>query len=184
MRSIAILLMLCFLYSYKDYKDSKPDMLIDSRDGNEYRVITIGGKSWMLDNFQLPIEGSSCYEDNNAYCKEHGRLYSHEAAMKAAPKGWHLPSRDEWEKLIKDLQQESSGLYKAALETMQIQLSGYIDDYGDPVKKDYQTRFWSNTEWGNDNSYAWYCGISRSREMMEMDVFDKKCRYSVRYVKN
>jgi len=45
-------------------------------------------------------EGSVCYDNKPANCKKYGKLYNWNAAMKACPKGWHLPSHDEWQILV------------------------------------------------------------------------------------
>jgi uncharacterized protein (TIGR02145 family) len=47
--------------------------------------------------------GSWCYNDSISYCKKHGRLYTWDAATRACPIGYHLPSREEWDDLGKSL---------------------------------------------------------------------------------
>lgn len=74
--------------------------LKDPRDGQVYRVTTLkDGKVWMIDNLNYYLDGSY-YPNNrsitgsiNGY--QFGRLYSREAAKKAYPPGWHLPTDDE-----------------------------------------------------------------------------------------
>ncbi|GBU20423.1 hypothetical protein R80B4_00301 [Fibrobacteres bacterium R8-0-B4] len=72
----------------------------DPRDGQKYRTVTIGGKMWMAQNLNYQKGMSWCYDDNNSYCGKYGRLYDWPAAKKACPKGWHLPSREEWNALV------------------------------------------------------------------------------------
>jgi uncharacterized protein (TIGR02145 family) len=43
--------------------------------------------------------GGVCY-NNAASCDVYGRLYNWNAAITAAPPGWHLPSDAEWQTLI------------------------------------------------------------------------------------
>jgi uncharacterized protein (TIGR02145 family) len=38
----------------------------------------------------------SCYRDD---CFKYGKLYNWNTAMTACPKGWHLPSNAEWDRL-------------------------------------------------------------------------------------
>ena len=73
------------------------DTFTDSRDGQTYRWIRLkDGKKWMAQNLNYDIEGSTCYEKEKANCDKDGRLYTQKAAIAACPKGWRLPSDDEW----------------------------------------------------------------------------------------
>ena len=58
---------------------------------------------WLAENFRLNVGyESNFYEMNYAYEEEFGRLYTWEAAQKACPKGWHLPTDDEWWNMISE----------------------------------------------------------------------------------
>lgn len=72
----------------------------DIRDGQAYRFRQIGSQVWMTVNLNFASAGSWCYDNDLANCAVYGRLYNWNTALTAAPQGWHLPSRTEWQTLF------------------------------------------------------------------------------------
>jgi len=76
--------------------------LTDARDGKVYETVLIDGKAWMAQNLNYETPDSSwCHGDSAANCAKYGRLYAWNTARTACPAGWHLPTDEEWDDLIK-----------------------------------------------------------------------------------
>jgi uncharacterized protein (TIGR02145 family) len=165
---------------------------IDSRDGKTYKTIKIGNQIWMAENlaytgnngYQRQITDDDewnnssydgwCYYDNNkALGSKYGVLYQWEAAKKARPDGWHLPTDGEWKDLIDYLggKAQVGGKLKeagfthwktpntgATNSTSFSALPGGYRYYGGAY---YSIRnfggWWCSTEYSATN--AWYSGV-------------------------
>lgn len=93
------------------------DTVRDSRTGQTYRKIRIGGQTWMAENLNFPTDSSSTNGSALDSAGKYGRYYQWSAAMgldpayntaKAnvifphrglCPTGWHVPSRVEYDSL-------------------------------------------------------------------------------------
>ncbi|MDR2578764.1 MAG: hypothetical protein LBC70_08175 [Chitinispirillales bacterium] len=69
-------------------------------DGQSYRTVVIGGKRWMAENLNYITDNSRCYGNNASNCNVYGRQYNRNAAMRACPVGWHLPTATDWTDLV------------------------------------------------------------------------------------
>ncbi|MBO4646211.1 MAG: protein kinase [Bacteroidales bacterium] len=85
-------------------------------DGNTYNAVQIGEQVWMAENLkvtkdrdgkEIALGSETSYSTPYRYCpnndpknvEKYGYLYNWEAAMRVCPKGWHLPTDEEWAQL-------------------------------------------------------------------------------------
>jgi len=95
-------------YSSSSQVSIKIDTLRLEGLGKSYRTITIGSLTWFAQNLnEIPTLGKWwCNGDRDtpgdfkARCDEFGKLYDWDAANNVCPKGWHLPSENEWEDFL------------------------------------------------------------------------------------
>ena len=72
-------------------------MFTDVRDGQAYQWVRLkDGKKWMAKNLNYQIADTWCYKEDAINCQKYGRLYTWQAANNACPKGWRLPSDEDW----------------------------------------------------------------------------------------
>lgn len=194
-----IIVVLLFLTCTFSVKAQKTDSIRDDRDGKTYKTVIIGKQTWLAQNLNFETgKGSWCYDDKKSYCDIYGRLYNWEAAKMSCPKGWHLPSDEEWSKLVDFLggKNVASSKMKETCETYWVKAntsnnSGFnalpggfhfLDDYTDGGFMDIGLNgtWWSSTampKLANKLSIMEDGSIDRSN-------LNKKHSYSVRCIKD
>lgn len=82
----------------------------DTRDNKEYKTVKIGNQVWLAENFAFkPKQGNFwAYNNDETLVKEYGLLYDWQTANEICPKGWHLPSYDEWIELYNSLKDDGN----------------------------------------------------------------------------
>ena len=112
-RQTLILMLMMVFCAGGTFAAPKKGIMTDPRDGKTYKTVKIGKQTWMAENLNYWVRDSHCYGDRkidfpvDAYavkdsnCAKYGRLYTWNAALKACPTGWHLPSKKEFEVLAK-----------------------------------------------------------------------------------
>lgn len=95
---IVISLLALFALSYSQQANGNSSFT-DPRDGQTYRTVRIGDKTWMAENLNFKTGESWCYDDKDSNCQEYGRLYDWNTAVSACPFGWRLPDTADWDNL-------------------------------------------------------------------------------------
>jgi uncharacterized protein (TIGR02145 family) len=142
----------------------------DTRDGRTYKTVIIGTQTWMAQNINYQTEsGSRCYDNNADNCEQYGSLYDWKTTKTVCPKGWKLPSREDWNRLVamaggngaagKKLKARSgwnnngNGTDKFGFSAMpggyRDYSSGTFDDAG------YYGYWWTATEYDASHAYNW-----------------------------
>ncbi len=76
-------------------------------DGNVYPVIAVNMTTWMAQNLEVTSDrkGNNVNyffpNENTELVETYGLLYDYENACKVCPKGWRLPTNQEWEELLR-----------------------------------------------------------------------------------
>ncbi|MFA6150633.1 MAG: fibrobacter succinogenes major paralogous domain-containing protein [Chitinophagaceae bacterium] len=106
--------------STSTFAQGTPAESITDAEGNSYRTIKIGNQTWMVDNLRTtkyndgaPIATASeigdlrkttmpAYSVHNNGNANYGHLYNWYAVNtgKLAPKGWHIPTKQDWDLLL------------------------------------------------------------------------------------
>lgn len=168
---------------------------IDSRDGKKYKTVKIGDQIWMAENLNYETEtGSWCYDNNPSNCDKYGRLYDWETANKVAPAGWHLPSRAEFETLLKNLGGEGAEAYKHIIQGGSSGFNAFFSGYRGGDGSYHKSSIWGNgentffrssTENEDKQAWAWILSVFSDTHKAHMtSVNDKSAGFSVRLVKD
>lgn len=159
--------------------DGTQDWFIDKRDGKKYKTIKLGKLIWLSENLAFQLQKNcSVYNNKNINLDRFGLLYSWDAAIKAIPEGWHIPTLKEWQELVALF--ESNINKSNELVDFFTQLGGFMDgnNFQDKGEAAY---YWSADE--ISQMHAKYLLINKAMKTFEMGN-NKLSKFSVRCVKN
>ena len=166
--------------------DSIGNYFVDARDGQTYRMVTIGSQTWMAENLRYAAEGNSgCMKEYyKNVCASQGLFYASSVAQTACPEGWHLPSKEEYETLITTVGGASAAAAAHVLKSTSGWDSGHngTDEYGfrivpdgfkDPDDSGYDNQgqgefafLWTSSV--DKNSSPYYMHVSHHNEMDQL----------------
>lgn len=169
--------------------------LLDSRDQQRYPILQIGNQTWMAKNLNFNSEDSYCYKEQLANCESHGRFYTFEAATKACPPGWKLPSNEDWMILEKSFGISDNTIltfrtwrttnnFDQSIEGFNVKYSGIGDHTLNGFQaKDSIVRYWSRTNGPTSKQFATYRMFMTSEKGIYSDQIPKKNLCCVRCIK-
>lgn len=141
-------------------------------DGNSYRTVAVGSQVWLGENLRAtrtpdgtPVTTFSPNSEPR-HVALFGRLYGWDAARRACPSGWHLPSDGEWSALETHLGADAGKLLRdpefwpreeasaaAARPGFLARPAGYSNDQGFETYFGTRAIFWTAT--AQDAHFAW-----------------------------
>jgi len=152
--------------------------------GKKYKTTEINNQLWMAENLSLLVKDSWFYNDDAQNGSRFGMLYTWHAAMDACPDGWNLPTLNDWENLINTLGGEHKA-YKKMLQDgdsgFNASFGGYRSVVGDFLSLERAADYWSASDVGDANAWLFYLIYKKEKVFKIID--DKRCGFSVRYVK-
>jgi uncharacterized protein (TIGR02145 family) len=176
----------------------------------EIKSVRIGYKIWMAENLNVdhyrngdPIverkdpgqwsslnSGAWCYYNNNlGNGKIYGKLYNWYAVNDSrgiCPQGWHIPSRDDWQNLERDLGGvEDAGVKLSSSTGFNAVFGGLRNNNGYFNGLDSYGYWWSRTEYANYYSKeSYYRSLSIDRASLYEGIELKSYGFSVRCIKD
>ncbi|MBI5218141.1 MAG: hypothetical protein HY958_04345 [Bacteroidia bacterium] len=173
----------------KSQSKNETGTLKDIRDKKIYKTVKIGTQWWMAENLNYKTDkGSWCYNNEQTNCDKYGRLYDWETAKTACPKGWHLPSKNEFDTLLTKTGGSGSMSYNQLIKN---ETSGfdalfggwYTADSGNFFNIEASCYCWSSNKSFTDNN-AWILYLFSNIKRADMGSFSKGNGFSVRCLRD
>lgn len=102
--SLLLILLLLAFPACKKSVLKRCQTIVDSRDGKSYKVVLIEDQCWMAESLRyIPTSTTYCYDDKQVNCDTCGVMYHYDSPDDICPKGWHVPTKDEYIQLITNL---------------------------------------------------------------------------------
>jgi uncharacterized protein (TIGR02145 family) len=160
----------------------------DESDGSIHKIIKIGDQVIVAENLaKKPTAGKYwVYDDKESNSVKYGFLYDWEAARTLAPKGWHLPSKAEWEALYSSLGSDEKKVYQQLKAGGS---SGFESIFGGERyargafnSLGASAHYWSAT--AEDDKQVWQFKLGAYTETAGMEKADPNFGFSVRLFRN
>jgi uncharacterized protein (TIGR02145 family) len=213
--SVKIIGIICICFLNGCENKTTVQQSLKSNNGKTFKTVKIGNQVWMAENLEVDhfkngdsipeinsnkewsslVSGGCCYyESDKEKGKIYGRLYNWYAVLDTrglAPEGWHIPSSDEFNILIKNINKDGN-LLKTGFQnknadknipTFSAKFAGSRDPFqGFFNGEGKNTLFWSNTSF--DRTSALTLALNSNNNMVNVVKNKKGCGFSIRCIKN
>lgn len=183
--------------------------LLDSRDGNYYNTVDIGGECWMAENlnYGIMINGTEdqsdngivekfCYSNNQNLCDNtYGALYQWREMMQytttegvqgICPDGWHLPTMAEYNSLISingGTGSAGTALAEGGGSGFEALMAGQTNLFSYPfIDVGQRAYFWTSTQVNSNDAYEIYLIFNNSNVFINQQ--GKDYGHSVRCIED
>jgi uncharacterized protein (TIGR02145 family) len=188
MRNLKLIIAaICFLIVL-----SSKNLIKGSENSNEAKsnitdTIRIGTQTWTAHNSILPAPNSFWYERDSIKYRKYGKLYFFSGAMAACPKGWHLPSNEEWQTLIDFVGGDSlavEALMEGGSAGLNLTAAGYRSSNSENdlfAKFGEYGFYWTSTVRAEQTAYG---KLFVKGKKLENQFYRRANAFSVRYIKD
>jgi uncharacterized protein (TIGR02145 family) len=146
--------------------------------------VTTGRARWFAENLRYRTSDSRCYENDEANCADHGRLYRLDDALRACPSEWRVPSENDWQRLELALGMSRADVAKEKGRGdplarrlkyrgdagFDVRYSGWIDPHRPDSSRAMgrAAAFWSSTPGPPDDvsATAWHRDVAANRNVI------------------
>jgi len=145
----------------------------------------IGDQVWMAKNLNIEVPDSRCYNNLPENCEVFGRLYKWEAALTVCPKGFRLPTDEDWTTLTQEvggLNMAGSKLRAGGESGFNVLLGGNYNENADIYSYQYRhAYFWTSTPFSGTAS--WMRHFVNETTNINRSTVKKHYYFSVRCIK-
>jgi len=177
------ILSICYSINYSQQTGS----FEDPRDGNVYKTVKIGNRTWFAENLAYKTDsGCWAYDNNQTNIAKYGYLYNWETAKQACPSGWHLPSVADFFTLLNTVEGLDSAAYLSLIPSggsgFSALFGGWRNGNGNSYMVGNNAYFWSSSAY--EETTAWFMYISSNFEDAYLHYSNRSYEFSVRCVQD
>ncbi|MBN8653918.1 MAG: hypothetical protein J0L67_20985 [Cytophagales bacterium] len=160
---VFIFSMFALLISFASGYLKKDNVFTDPRDKHKYKIVQSDGNYWFAENLRYKPPGDSlthAFNSSEENLQKHGLLYSLSSAKLACPPGWRLPSKQDWNRLMKQVPGSLNTRGGRIVEEkkvsdstfLNISLAGFRTPEGKDVAFNRMTIFWTSSDTVSTNN--------------------------------